>query len=226
MELVQNSLAMRIAALSVLFLALAAQAQEKTVSKCQVTDGGKAIDVWVTRTRDSEGGIAIKLIARGVGPKPQSLTIYTGGGADDGAGDDEVQRISAKPFDLPGGKKGVRVDYTFRIPDGKKNDEQTDTMLVGFGGGKTHKLIELRTRRYRDRSKICREGEEVSLTIEGNDLVAGTSQKTDPELGDDDLPIDKTCKAPRGVAKKKYPWKDEKFVDPDATDDESEGGGD
>ncbi len=218
---------MRLAVLSLLLLAGQARAEEKTVAKCQVPgEAGKPLDVWVTRTRDSEGGVIIKLIARGVGPKPQALTIYTGGGADDGAGDDEVQKIVAKPFDLVGGKKGVRVDFSFRIPDGKKKDEQTDTTLVGFGGGKTHKLIELRTRHYRDRSKICREGEEVALSVEGEALIAATSQKTEPELGDDDLPIDKTCKAPRGVAKKKYPWKDEKFLDPDAEAEEKAEGGD
>jgi hypothetical protein len=215
-----------LSALGILAFGSAVLAQERTVAKCQVApaEGQKPIDVWVTRTRDSEGGVVIKLIARGVGPKPQALTIYSGGGADDGAGDDEVQKVSAKAFDLPAGKKGVRVDFSFRIPDGKKNDEQTDTTLVGFGGGKTHKLIELRTRRYRDRSKICREGEEVALAVDGNDLVAGTSQKTEPELGDDDLPIDKTCKAPRGIAKKKYVWKNEKFVDPDAVEEDAAGG--
>jgi len=204
--------------LAMLLTSPSLRAQERTVAKAQVAaePGKPPVEVWVTRQRDEEGGVVIKLVAKGVGPKPQALTLYTGGGADDGAGDAEVRKIAASPFDLPGGRKGVRVDFTYRIPDGRKKDEQTDTSLVGFGGGKAHKLIELRTRLARDRSKLCREAEEIALSLEGDQLIAIVGRKALPELGDDDLPIDKTCKAPRDLFKRRYPWKDEHFVDAEA----------
>jgi hypothetical protein len=219
---------MRIASSLFLVLAFAApaRAQERTVAKLQVAGGpgeaDKPIEVWVTRAKDSEGGITVKLIAKGVGPKPQALTLYSGGGADDGAGDAEVKQITARPFELPGGKPGVRVDYSFRLPDGKKKDEQIDTILVGFGGGKTHKVFELRTRLSRDRSKLCREGEEVALSLDGKGLVAATTRTAEPVLGDDDLPLDKTCRAPKGAVKKSYPWKGDRFIDLEAEAEELE----
>ena len=211
---------------SIFLFASTAHAEDKTVAKLSLANGENfpAIDVWVTRAAGKDGSLVVKLIAKGVGAKPQALTIYQCGGDDDGAGDAEVRGIKASAFDLPGGKKGVRVDLVYRLPDGKKKDEQTDTTLVGFGGGKTHKLLELRTRLAHDRSKVCRESEEIALALEGDALAASRSLKLDSALGDDDLPLDKSCKSPRGVAKKLYKWANEKFVDPDDAPAAPDGG--
>lgn len=199
-------------ALAFALLTSVAHAQVRTVAKLKLD----TVEVWVTRARFPDGGLTVKLIAKGVGPKPQALTIYHGGGDDDGAGDAEVKAIEASALPLPDGQQGVRVDFTFRVPDGRKNDEQTDTTLVGFQG-KTHKLLELRTRLSHDRGKNCREGEETQLALDAaGNLVASTTQNAESALGDDDLPLDKTCRAPRGAAKKSFKWSGDKFVDAEA----------
>jgi hypothetical protein len=204
---------MRLAAFATLLvLSATAFAEDKTVAKLTLAP----YEVWVTRARAADGGLTLKLIAKGVGPKPQALTLYQGGGDDDGLSDSDLKTVKASPFELPGGQKGVRVDLTFRVPDGKKQDEQTDTMLVGFMG-KTRKLVELRTRLAKDRTKICRDSEETALSLDdkGN-LVAATVHKGESALGDDDLPLDKNCRGRSGVQKKTYKWADDKFIDPDA----------
>ena len=167
------------------------------------------IDVWVTRAGDDEGGLIIKLIARGVGPKAQALTIYSGGGGDEGPGESDLKSIGAKVFELPGGRKAVRVDFTYQVPESKTREIQTDTWIVGFGG-KTHKLLPeaLRTRFSSDRSKVCREREETTLSAESDAegvlLVAARAERVDAVYGDDHLPVDKTCRAAPGVDKKAY----------------------
>jgi hypothetical protein len=198
-------------------LVSSAHAQERTVSKLSIPP----LEVWVTRARSSDGGLTIKLVAKGVGPKPQALTIYQGGGDDDGPGDAELRALTASAVDLPAGKKGARVDVTLHPPDGKKNDERTETTIVGFDG-KTHKLLELVTRVGRDRSKICREFQETALTVAGADLVGVTSTRRESALGDDDLPLDKNCRSPNGAAKKVYKWATDHFVDADADFEDEE----
>jgi hypothetical protein len=198
-------------------LVSSAHAQERTVSKLSIPP----LEVWVTRARASDGGLTLKVVAKGVGPKPQALTIYQGGGDDDGAGDADLRAVTASAVDLPGGKKGARVDVTLHPPDGKKSDERTETTIVGFDG-KTRKLLELVTRVGRDRSKICREFQETALTVAGADLVGVTSMRRESALGDDVLPLDKGCRSPSGAAKKVYKWATDHFVDADA-DFEDEG---
>ena len=182
---------------------------------------GKKVELVLTRARTTDGGLVVKVVAKGLGPKPQPLIIYRGGGDDDGVGDDDVRGVALKPFELANGQKGARIDLTFRVPDGKKKDVQTDTTLVGFAG-KPHKLLEVTTERARDRSKLCRDLESTELKIEGTDLGAATTKQVEPALGDDDLPIDKGCKAPSGAVKKLYRWEKDHFVDPTATDDDDE----
>ena len=192
-------------------VAASVSAQERTVSKLSIPP----VEVWVSKTLAGDGGLTVKLTAKGVGPKPQSLTLYQGGGDDDGAGAADLRGLTASVVDLPNAQKGVRVDVTLHPPDGKKSDERTETIIVGFAG-KTHKLLELITRVGRDRSKICREFQDTALAVEGADLVGVTSTRRESALGDDDLPLDKACRSPSGTAKKIYKWSTDHFVDPDA----------
>jgi hypothetical protein len=202
----------------VLALSLTAHAfaEEKPVAQLSVPtqDGKPPLDVVVTRARGQDGSVTIKLAVKGDKGKP--LTVYTGGGDDDGYGDDELKSVKASPFALQGGARGVRVDLLHHIADGRKKDEQTDTTLVGFASGKPQSLIEVKTRTALARSKICHEWEETSLALEGNDLAASTRVKRESELGDDDLPIDKSCKSQPGAKKKIYKWEKDHFVDPEA----------
>jgi hypothetical protein len=197
-------------------LAWAAAPAERTVAKLAIDAKKGPIEAWITRARDAEGGVVIKIVAKGVAPKAQALTLYTGGGAEDGAGDAEIGNIKAQGFEMPGGAPAVRVDVTYKVPDGRKHDEQTDTYLVGLDG-KTRKLLELPTSSLRDRSKTCREGTQTQLQFRAGkdgvvELLASTSRAVDPLLGDDDLPVDKTCKAPSGVTKVLYRMKGDVLV--------------
>jgi hypothetical protein len=199
-----------------LFWVSLAGAAEQTVSKLSVAPepGKPAVDVVVSRIGSKDGGVVVKLAAKVAG-KLQPFVVYQGGGDEDGAGDKDVRGVSASVFELPAGKKGVRVDVTYHAPDKPKQEEQTDTFLVALVP-KLRAIAELRTRTGRDRSKVCREVEETQLATDGNDLVGLTSLKLDPALGDDDTPIDKACKSPKGQRKKIYKWVGEQFVDPDA----------
>ena len=172
--------------------------------------GGKPLSATVTRSRDADGGAIVKLLAEGVGPRPQALTLYTGGGADDGAGDDDLLSIEARQMPLPDGAPAVRVDVRYRVPDGRMRQEEVETFLVGFDG-KTHKLLSLLTLQMKDRSKArtCREGVRSQLEFRAADggaveLVASSTRAVEPLLGDDDLPIDRTCKAAPGVSRVIY----------------------
>src|SRR5687767_2524582 len=103
---------------------LAAQpAVEKTLLKLGLTVGDKPIEVWVARADSDDGGLSLRLIAKGVGPKPQALTLYTGGGDDDGPGGDELKSVTAKVVELPQAGKVVRVDFAYRLPG--QRDEET-----------------------------------------------------------------------------------------------------
>jgi hypothetical protein len=197
----------RLAVLVGLFVGSHAVAAEQTVAKLQV--GGQ--DLVVTRAGGKDGGVQIRVKA---GKNPP-LVVYQGGGDEDGAGDKDVRGVTAAAFDLPGGKKGVRVDLTYHPPDKPKKDEQTDTFVVSLAA-KPLAVAEVRTRLGHDRTKTCREYEETALVAEGDDLVGITTVRLDPALGDDDLPIDKTCKSPKGAKKKIYKWSGTKFEDPDA----------
>jgi hypothetical protein len=210
-------------------VSVAAPAKEKTLGRVTLDgddDGAAPIDLQLVRLFGADGSLTLKLVARGLGPKAQTLVIYQGGGDEDGAGEEHFRGAALKAFDVGGGARGARVDFTYQHPEAKKRDEITDTTIVGFAGGKPKKLFELRTRRGRDKNKLCKEAEETRLAVEGNGegrvLVATTVQTVDPVLGDDDLPVDKSCRAPKGAQKKSYKWADGRFVDPDATDEEGD----
>lgn len=198
-----------------LFVGTSALAGEQTVARLQIPVDGKPMDVVVVRTAPGNGGVTVTLKAKPQGGKAQSYIVYEGGGDEDGAGDKDVKGVTAAAFDLQGGKKGVRVDVTYHAPDKPKKEDQTDTTIVAVDG-KPRALVELTTRLGRDRSKVCRENQQVSLAMEGDDLAATTAIQLEPALGDDDLPIDKKCKSPAGGVKKVYKWTDGKFVDPSA----------
>src|SRR3954471_21976672 len=85
-------------------------AGEQTVGKFQIPVDGKPVDVVVVRSSSSNGGVSVTVKAKPAGAKPQSFIVYEGGGDEDGAGDKDVRAVTATPFDLPAGKKGVRVD--------------------------------------------------------------------------------------------------------------------
>src|SRR5262245_55187072 len=110
---------------------------ERTLFKLAVP-GDKPIEVWVARADRNDGGLTWRLVAKGVGPKPQSPTIYAGGGDDDGPGGDEVKGVTAKVVELPGAGKVARVDFAYRLPG--LNDVETHSTWVGFEG-RTHRLL-------------------------------------------------------------------------------------
>jgi hypothetical protein len=197
-----------------LVLTTPARGADRTVTKLAFAGGKGPLDVWLTRADGTDGSLTVKVIAKGVGPKPQSLTIYAGGGDDDGVGVEEVRTLSAKVIELPAVGKAVRVDFTHVVLG--STDEETETTLVGFDG-KTHKLLELTTRRTHARSKVCREWEETALLGELGEaegmLTATTRLRVQPTLGDDDEPLDKTCVAPKGVYRQIYRWSGERYLD-------------
>jgi hypothetical protein len=197
-----------------LLVATPVRAADKTVAKLTFASAKGPLEVWLTRADSADGNLVVKVIAKGVGPKPQSLTIYSGGGDDDGPGVEEARALTAKVIELPAVGKAVRVDFTHVELGGQ--DEETETTLVGFDG-KTHKLLELTTRRTHARSKVCREREETALLGELGEaegmLTATTRLHVDPTLGDDDEPIDRKCVAPKGVYRVIYKWTGERYVD-------------
>lgn len=201
--------------------ALPSQAQERTVAKLFVTPqaGAPQVEVWLTRARGADGALTVRLVERGVGERPQSLTIYRGGGGDDSAGDDDLRALKGSVMALPG-RNVVRVDFTYHPADGQPSDEQTDTTLVGFAGPKTHKLLKLRTRVALERSKLCRQSAEVTLSPEGpaaadgSFILAATAvNRAEPKLGDDDAPLDPTCRAPAASEKKLYRFDGQRLVE-------------
>jgi hypothetical protein len=193
-----------------------ASAGEQTVAKLTLPAeaGRPAIDVTVDRVASADGGVLVKLGARTNG-RTQTLTLYQGGGDEDGAGDRDLRAIAATAFELPGGRPAVRVDVTYHPADQPKRNERTDTFLVGVAAA-PRVLLELPTRLLRDRSKVCRELVETQLGDDGIDLVTRTVVRLEPALGDDDLPIDRTCVSPREQRRKIYKWAGERFIDPDA----------
>jgi hypothetical protein len=184
----------------ILVAAPASAGPDRTVQKVRLrpSAGAGMVEVWLTRARGAEGALTVKLFVRGLGPKAQALTLYEGGGGDDGPGDDDLKALDAAVLEV-GGKKLVRVDFAYHPPDGRKGDERTDTFLVGFED-KPVRLAQLVTRKRRTRSKLCKEREETRLVVDAaGNLLAETRLEVDPELGDDDEPLDRRCVAPPGV---------------------------
>jgi hypothetical protein len=195
----------------------AAADAERTVAKLAIPAGKttKAMEAWVTRKRADDGGVQVRLVTQGPGSKAQALTIYSGGGDDDGPSDKAVREIKAQAFELPDGQRAIRIDLRFVIP-GTKSDLQTDTTLVGFEG-KPHKLLELTTGSDKPRSATCRENRETQIRLSpaGKPLriEALTVLTLDPALGDDDLPVDKTCKGRKPVSRQLYRFDKDRFVE-------------
>jgi hypothetical protein len=200
-----------------LVLSNAAQAApDRTVVRLTFSTAKKGpIDVWVTRADGEDQSLVVKLIAKGVGPRPQSLTLYSGGGGDDGPSVGELRGLTARVIDLPMAGKAVRVDFTYQVPGQTAGDEQTDTTLVGFDG-KTRKLLHLVTRRTHKKSELCSEAEETALQPEGDELdgriVAERRITATPALGDDDEPLDMTCVSQKGL-KKVFRFTGEKYLE-------------
>jgi hypothetical protein len=184
-------------------------AGDRTVQKLSL---GK-IEIWLTRSDAMDGGLVLKLIDKGVGPRPQSLTLYTGGGDDDGPGTDEIKSLTGKVLEVPSVGKVLRVDFTYQIPG--TPEEQTDTTLVGFAG-KTRKLLQIVTKKTVTRNKQCKELWETALSGGGDDLdgeiVTQRKLKVIPVRGDDDEPLDKTC-VPQKPQQVVYRWNGERFVE-------------
>jgi hypothetical protein len=205
-----------------LVLAICSPAFAANVARLTVDANGKSVEIWLTRARSQDGAVTVKVVAKGAWPKPQALTIYQGGGDDDGYGDDDIRGLDMKPFDLPGGQKGVRVDLTYRVLGGKKKDLQTDTTLVGFVD-KTHKVFEVTTARSLKRTKVCNEGEATELSIGAdNALITSTKRTAEAALGDDDLPIDKKCRASDKATQRSFAWDKDHFIDPDAEEEDDD----
>jgi hypothetical protein len=197
-----------------LIVAQPALAADRTVVKLAFSGPrNQPVEVWVTRADAEDGSLAIKLIAKGVGPRPQSLTLYSGGGGDDGPGTNDFRSVTAKVAVLPMAGKAVRVDFSYQIPG--TTEEQTDSTLIGFEG-KPHKLLHLTVRRTRQRNKNCATAEETALQPEGDELdgriVAAHQLKATPALGDDDEPLDAKC-VTIATEKTVYRYTGEKYVE-------------
>ena len=68
-------------------------------------------------------------------------------------------------------------------------------------------------RRDRDRTKVCHEVEEATLSLEKDGRLTATSVSAlESELNDDDLPIDKTCKGKHPNGKIVWKWDGETFL--------------
>jgi hypothetical protein len=201
----------------VAFLSVAAPAHaaDRTVQKLML-GGAKPLEVWITRADAADGGLVVKVIAKGVGPRPQAITIYSGGGDDDGPGTGEVKALAGKIMEIPSVGKVLRVDFSYQIPG--TAEEQTETTLIGFGG-KTHKLLELVTKKTHTRNKNCKEVWDTQISGEGDELdgqvVALRKLKVIPVRGDDDEPLDQGC-VPLKAERKAYRWTGDHFADPSA----------
>jgi hypothetical protein len=188
----------------------AAPAPEKEVATLDLA--GKApVTLTVLRQRLADGGLKLTLRIAGKGDKkPRSVVLYEGGPDEDGPVDKSFRAATVEPFTLPGGKRGARVDFEFQVPGSKKH-RQVDAYLVGIDEPKL--VLEATVRRERDRTKVCHEVEEASLSLEKDGrLVASSMSALESELNDDDLPIDKTCKGRHPNAKTVWKWDGEAFL--------------
>ncbi len=162
---------------------------------------GKApISLSLQRLKQGDGGLRLKLFVTAQGAagqkKKTSVTVYEGGGDDDGPSDKAFRSANIEPFALPGGKRGARVDFEFQVPGSKKH-RQIDTYVVALDEA-PRLVLDTTTRRERDRSKVCHEIEESTITLEKDGrLFVRPVSALESELDDDDLPIDKSCRGKR-----------------------------
>jgi hypothetical protein len=174
-------------------LPLSAHAAEREVATLGITSE-PALSVSVTRERDAEGGLRLRLVVQRKGPaKPKSLVLYEGGGDDDGPGDKDFRSVTLTPLALPAETRGVRVAFEFQVP-GQKKHRQVDTFLVSVDDT-PRVALEVPTRRQLDRSRVCHEVEETTLIAQddGRLFVKPTSNLESDVNGDDDEPMDKAC---------------------------------
>ena len=184
---------------------------EREVASTEI--GGK-LALSLLRSKQSDGGLKLKLVVSNKSDKkakPQILVVYEGGGDDDGPADKAFRSAALQPYNLPAGTRGVRVDFEFQVPGSKKH-RQIDSYLVSVDGA-PKVVLEATTRRERDRSKVCHEVEETSLTLEkdGRMLVTPVSA-LEPELNDDDLPVDKSCHGKQRGRQITYKFDGETFL--------------
>ena len=173
-------------------------APDRTVAKVTLTGARNApIEAWVTRADAEDGSLVVKLIEKGVGARPQALTLYRGGGGDDGPGSADFRELTAKVVDLPMAGKAVRVDFSFQVPG--TTEEKTETTIVGFSG-KTHRLLQLETR-------LIPEGDEMEGRLVSERHIVAT-----PALGDEDEPLDLTCVSTK-AERKVYRFTGEKYLE-------------
>lgn len=185
---------------------------EKEVAAAELA--GKApVALSVVRVRLADGGLKLRLVVTPKGDKkakPASVTLYEGGGDDDGPSDKAFRAVSIEPFGLPGGRHGARVDFEFQVP-GSKKYRQVDTYLVSLDGPRL--VLDATTRRERDRSKVCHEVEEAKIVLEKDGrLFVRPVSVLESELNDDDLPIDKSCRGKQAGQQTTYKFDGETFI--------------
>jgi hypothetical protein len=189
-------------------------APDRTIRKVALTGARNApIEAWITRSDAEDGSLVVKLIEKGVGPRPQSITLYRGGGGDDGPGSSDFRDVTAKVVELPMAGKVVRVDFSFQVPG--TAEEKTETTLIGFSG-KTHRLIQVETRHTRQKNQNCGEVEETRLIPDGDEmegrLVTERHIVATPALGDEDEPLDLTCVSTK-AERKVYRFNGDKYLE-------------
>ncbi len=179
--------------------------------------GGKsAATVTVHRSRTADGGLKLRfsLVDKAKKKKPQSVTLYEGGGDDDGPSDKNFLGVDLQAFQLPDGSRSVRVDFEFLAP-GEKKQRQVDTFIVSVDED-VHVAAEVTTLRERDRTKRCHEVESttLSMTKDGR-LVARPLSALESELDDQDNPTDKRCVGKHPGRATTYKFDGEKFLQVD-----------
>jgi len=179
--------------IAIVSLPLGADAAEREVASLGITTE-PALSVSVTRERDAEGGLRLRLVVQRKGPsKPKSFVLYEGGGDDDGPGDKDFRAVTLTAFNLPAETRGVRVAFEFQVP-GQKKHRQIDTFLVSVDDT-PRVALEMPTHRELDRSRVCHEVEETTLIAQddGRLFVKPMSNLESDVNGDDDEPMDKAC---------------------------------
>ena len=195
-------------------LSLAAPGPERTVATLELA-GKTPSTAVVVRQRLGDGGLKLRLVItpKGDPKKQRSVTLYEGGADDDGPTDKSFRAASGAVFPLPGGRRGVRVDFEFQVP-GSRKFRQIDTYLVAID--EPAKLsLEVTTRRERKRSKVCQDVEVTELVLDKDRLVARPISTLESELNDDDLPIDKSCHGKQTGPQVTYKFDGDVFVQVD-----------
>jgi hypothetical protein len=171
--------------------------------------GKSPIALSLQRIKTSDGGLKLRLIVSA--KKKSSVTVYEGGGDDDGPSDKAFKSANIEPFSLPGGVRGARIDFEFQVPGSKKH-RQVDTYLVSLEDA-PKLVLDTTTRRERDRTKVCHEVEVSTLTLEKDGkLYVKPVSALESELDDDDLPVDKSCKGKRPGQQVTFKWDGEVFL--------------